>query len=163
MQNESRFKKVNIHDIEERQYSKEGRLGYGKPISEALGRLPDSTDLATRHPFDAEILRIPPKAIPWRYHSHSAQWEFYYVISGTGVVRHADGRDEIRAGDSFLFKPSEPHQLINESDADLVLMVVADNPMGESYHYPDEAMWIVNSPERRYVTLHPERERHTDK
>jgi uncharacterized cupin superfamily protein len=159
MSNTARFRKVNIREIHERQYSKEGRLGYGKPISEALGRMPDSTDLEKRHPFDVEILRVPPKAIPWRYHSHSAQWEFYYVISGNGIVRHSDGRDEVGAGDAFLFKPGQPHQLINEGDADLVLMVVADNPIGESYHYPDEAMWIVNSPERRYVALHPERER----
>ncbi len=156
--NRVRFHKVNLRDVEERRYSKEGRLGFGKPISEALGRRPESTHLGERHPFDVEILRIPPKAIPWRYHSHSAQWEFYHVIAGTGVVRHADGKSSITAGDSFLFKPGEAHQLINESDSDLVIMVIADNPIGESFYYPDEAMWIVNSPERRYVVLHPQRE-----
>jgi uncharacterized cupin superfamily protein len=154
------FLKINVRDVEERRYSKEGRLGFGKPISEALGRRPDSTDVMERHPFDVEVLRVPPRSIPWRYHSHSAQWEFYFVLSGTGIVRHADGRSVVTAGDAFLFKPGEPHQLINESDGDFVIMVVADNPIGESFYYPDEAMWIVNSPERRYVALHPERERH---
>ena len=152
------MKRVNVNDIAERTYAKEGRLGFGKPISEALGRRPSSTDLTERHPFDVEILRVPAHSIPWRYHSHSAQWEFYFVLSGDGVIRDAEGRTKVTAGDAFLFKPGEPHQIINESDGDLTLMVIADNPFGESYNYPDEAMWIVNSPEPHYVVLHPERE-----
>jgi uncharacterized cupin superfamily protein len=154
------FKKVNANDVEERRYSKEGRFGFGKPLSEALGRRPESTDLMERHPFDVEILRVPPRSIPWRYHSHSAQWEFYYVLSGAATIRHAYGQSAVSSGDAFLFKPGEPHQIVNDSDDDLEIMVIADNPIGESYYYPDEAMWIVNSPERRYVVLHPERESH---
>jgi len=46
------------------------------------------------------------------YHSHSAQWEFYHVISGSGFVRHKEGTDPIEAGDAFIFKPGEPHQTL---------------------------------------------------
>jgi hypothetical protein len=42
--------------------------GAGKEISEALGRKPKSTDLNERHPFDVEILRIPPGKAPYSYH-----------------------------------------------------------------------------------------------
>ena len=79
------------------------------------------------------------------------------MISGTGLVRHANGHEPIGPGDAFIFKPGQPHQPINDSDADLLVFVVAGNPIGESYHYPDEGMWIVNSPESRYVVQHPER------
>ena len=48
-----------------------------------------------------------------------------------------------------IFKPGEPHQLINDGTEDLVLYVVADNPIGESGYYPDSLKWIVRSPERR--------------
>lgn len=51
-----------------------------------------------------------------------------------------------------------PHQICNDSDSDLELLIVADNPVGESYYYPDDAMWMVNSPEPHYVVLHAERE-----
>src|ERR1700761_2918873 len=102
--------------------------GAGKEISEELGRKPDSTDLHERHPFDVEICRIPPAKTPCPYHSHSAQWEFYHVISGSGLVRHKDGTTPITTGDAFIFKPNEPHQLIIDSDQDLILYVVADNP-----------------------------------
>src|SRR5258707_12624265 len=69
--------------------------GASKSVSEALGRKPQSTDLNERHPFDVEILRIPAGKIPYPYHAHSAQWEFYHVISGRGRVRHQGGTDPI--------------------------------------------------------------------
>ena len=124
---------------------------FGKEVSEALGRDPHSTDLLDRHPFDVEITRIPPGKSACPFHSHSAQWEFYHVISGSGVVRHQDGSTPITAGDAFLFKPGEPHQLVNDSASDLVLYIVADNPMGESCYYPDSGKWLVRSPERRLL------------
>ena len=71
---------------------------------------PYAVDMMERHPFDVEILRIPPGKIPYPYHSHSAQWEFYHVISGHGLSRDAEGTTPIEPGDAFLFKPGEPHQ-----------------------------------------------------
>jgi uncharacterized cupin superfamily protein len=127
----------------------------GKKLSEALGRDRRSTDVNFRHPFDVEIQRVPPGSASCPYHSHSAQWEFFHVISGIGTLRHAGGREAIAAGDAFIFKPDEPHQLINDSAADLVLYVVADNPLGESCHYPDSKKWAVKSPEYRLVRGEP--------
>jgi uncharacterized cupin superfamily protein len=147
------MRKVNTRDMaEETWVSPKGKFsGAGKEVSEALGRKPLSTDFNERHPFDVEVCRIPPGKSPYPYHSHSAQWEFYHVISGRGRVRHQDGTTNIEAGDAFIFKPGEPHQLINDSEQDLILYVVADNPIGESCHYPDSGKWLVRSPERRLV------------
>jgi uncharacterized cupin superfamily protein len=147
------MRKVNTKDIEEETWaSPKGKfVGAGKEISETLGRKPASTDLMERHPFDVEICRVPPGKMPYPYHSHSAQWEFYHVISGHGLVRHKEGTTPIEAGDAFIFKPGEPHQLINNSSDDLVLYVVADNPIGESCHYPDSQKWLVRSPERKLI------------
>jgi uncharacterized cupin superfamily protein len=145
--------KVNTHTLEEDPWtSPKGKFcGTCKPVSEALGRKPLSTDLMERHPFDVEILRLEPGQTPYPYHSHSAQWEFYHVMSGTGTVRHQDGTTPVVAGDAFLFKPGEPHQLINDGTVDLVVYVVADNPLGESCHYPDSGKWMVRSPARRLI------------
>ena len=147
------MKKINTHTLEEHTWtSPKGKFGgTSKEVSEALGREPLSTDLMQRHPFDVEILRIPPGQTPYPFHSHSAQWEFYHVISGLGQVRHEEGITPIETGDAFLFKPGEPHQLINNSDADLILYVVADNPIGESCHYPDSGKWLVRSPGRQLI------------
>ncbi len=147
------MQKINTNELaEDRWSSPKGKFaGASKGVSEALGRKPHSTDLNERHPFDVEITRIPPGQTPYPYHSHSAQWEFYHVISGTGLVRHQDGTTPIATGDAFLFRPGEPHQITNNSTADLVLYVVADNPLGESCHYPDSGKWLVRSPERRLI------------
>jgi uncharacterized cupin superfamily protein len=145
--------KINTNNLPELSWSSpKGKfVGAGKQVSEALGRDPSSTDLNQRHPFDVEILRIPPGKAPYSFHSHSAQWEFYHVISGTGQVRHQDGIIDIEPGDAFLFKPGEPHQLINDGAEDLVVYVVADNPIGESTYCPDSKKWTVRSPERRTI------------
>jgi uncharacterized cupin superfamily protein len=147
------MRKVNTNELNEYKWaSPKGKFAAaGKEISEALGRKRDSTDLNERHPFDVEILRVPPGKMPYPYHSHSAQWEFYHVISGTGIARHEGGRTPIAPGDAFIFKPGEPHQIINDSAGDLLLYVVADNPIGESCHYPDSGKWAVESPETRVL------------
>src|SRR4051794_7934043 len=144
------MRKINTNNLEELVWSSpKGKFaGAGKQVSEALGRKPQSTDLMERHPFDVEICRIPPGKSPYPFHSHSAQWEFYHVISGRGLVRHESGTTSIEAGDVFLFKPGEPHQLTNDGAEDLVVYVVADNPIGESCFYPDSGKWMVRSPER---------------
>jgi uncharacterized cupin superfamily protein len=73
------------------------------------------------------------------------------VISGTGKVRHQEATSDIEPGDAFIFQPGEPHQLINDGAQDLVVYVVADNPIGESCYFPDSKKWSVRSPERRII------------
>ncbi len=151
------MRKINTREIDEFSWSspKGNFSGAGREISEALGRKPESTDLMERHPFDVEISRIPPGQRPYPYHSHSAQWEFYHVISGKGIARHQDGTTAIESGDAFIFKPNQPHQLINDSSDDLVLYVVADNPLGESYYYPDSDKCSAYSPSRKMMRSSP--------
>jgi uncharacterized cupin superfamily protein len=148
---------INTGDLEELTWSSpRGRFsGAGKQVSEALGRDPQSTDLMKRHPFDVEICRIVPGATPYPYHSHSAQWEFYHVISGKGVVRHAEGTTLIVSGDAFIFEPGQPHQITNDGGHDLVIYVVADNPIGESAYLPDSGKWAVRSPQRSVIRSEP--------
>ena len=147
------MKKLNLREISELVWTspKGAYGGAGKEISEALGRDPQSADPKNRHPFDVELCRIPPGKKPCPYHSHSAQWEFYHVISGRGRVRHAGGATAIEAGDAFIFPPDEPHQLLNDGDEDLLVYIVADNPVGESCHFPDSQKWLVRSPSRQLI------------
>jgi uncharacterized cupin superfamily protein len=144
---------VNTADIEwEKKASPRGKFQRsGKKIPEALGRDRRSMDLSERHPFDVEIQKVPAGAASCPYHSHSAQYEFYLVISGIGSVRDREGRRIIKAGDAFLFKPCEPHQIINDGPEDLIYHVIADNPIGETCYYPDSEKWAVKSPEYRLV------------
>jgi len=149
--------KVNVRDVTAEHWSspKGKYVSVDQELSVALGRKRDSTDIIERHPFDVEICRLPAGKTSCPYHSHSAQWEFYHVLSGSGHVRHEEGLTSIEAGDVFIFKPGEPHQLINNGTDDLVLYIVADNPVGESCYYPDSKKWMVHSPDKRLLRSEP--------
>ena len=142
----SNMRKVNVREIKEDPWKSPGGkyAGAFKGISEALGRDAASFDLTRRHPFDFELSRIPPGKKNFPYHAHSAQWEMYLIVSGKGKVRDESGITEVSAGDAFIFKPNEPHQIENSGAEDLVLYVIADNPVGESGYYPDSGKWKVN-------------------
>lgn len=144
------MKKVNTNSMPWDSWeSPKGKFaGSSIEVSVALGREPLSMDLEQRHPFDVEILRVPPGKLAYPYHSHSAQWEFYHVISGRGQMRDEDGIHDIAPGDAMVYKPGEPHQLINNGTEDLTVYVIADNPVGESCYYPDSGKWLVRSPKR---------------
>jgi uncharacterized cupin superfamily protein len=140
------MRKVNLNEIKEESWqSPGGKYAVSfKAISEMLGREPNSLDLAKRHPFDLEWNRVPPGKRNFPYHAHSAQWELYFIISGSGSVRHRDGTTEVEPGDAFIFGPDEPHQLINAGHEDFILYVIADNPIGESGYFPESGKWKVN-------------------
>ncbi len=144
------MRKVNLRDIKEQERkSPAGKFHkFVQNISIALGREPESLDLAKRHPFDLALVRIPKGKSYCPYHSHAAETEFYLVVSGSGDVRHKEGTTRVAQGDAFLFQPGEAHQLSNASDDDFVYYVIADNPragggVGDSCYYPDSGKWAV--------------------
>ena len=139
------MKKINLSEIvvRERQSPAGKYRSSCQEISVALGREEKSLDLDKRHPFDLALARIPPGASYCPYHAEGAQWELYLVVSGRGKVRDAGGMTEVVAGDSFLFKPGEAHQLSCAGEEDFVYYVIADNPIGDSCHYPDSGKWAV--------------------
>jgi uncharacterized cupin superfamily protein len=139
------MQKANLSQIaEQEKRSPAGKYHrFVKEISVALGRNPDSLDLNERHPFDLALVRIPAGASYCPYHSESAQWELYQVVSGKGRVRDSSGETEVSSGDAFVFKPGEAHQLSCAGDEDFVYYVVADNPVGDSCYYPDSGKWAV--------------------
>ncbi|HZR78050.1 MAG TPA: cupin domain-containing protein [Chthoniobacterales bacterium] len=140
------MRRVNVKEIKEDPWqSPKGKFAVVfTGISEALGREPNSLDLAKRWPFDLELNRMAPGKTNFPLHAHSAQWEMYLIVSGRGTVRDKDGTTDVAAGDAFIFGPNEPHQITNSGDTDLVYYVIADNPIGESGYYADSRKWKVN-------------------
>jgi uncharacterized cupin superfamily protein len=132
--------------VTEREVWRRGEGNFDRAWTEAFLNGPEGA-ASIRRGADS----IPPGKIPYPYHAHSAQWEFYYVLSGKGVVRHKDGETAIEPGDAFIFQPEEPHTFKNDGAEDLVMFLIADNPIGESAYYPDSKKWLVRSPERRLM------------
>jgi len=115
--------------------------GAGKQISEAMGAALNATIAQGGHPFDLEYGKLLPGKAGCPFHSHSAQWECYYILRGSGIMRHGDQRREVHAGDVMLHPPGSAHQLINTGDSELHYYLVADNPLSEIWHYPDSNKW----------------------
>jgi uncharacterized cupin superfamily protein len=139
------MRKVNLKDVtEQERKSPTGKFHkFVKDVSVALGREPESLDLAKRQSFDLAVVRIPTGKSYCPYHSHSAESELYVVISGSGTVRDKEGTKEVGAGDAFFFPPGEAHALSNTGQEDFVYYVIADNPRGDSCFYPDSGKWAV--------------------
>jgi uncharacterized cupin superfamily protein len=139
------MRKVNLKDVpEEERKSPKGKFHkFVKNISVALGREPESLDLLKQHPFDLALVRIPKGKSYCPYHGHSAETEFYLVVSGKGSIRDKDGATIVTAGDAFFFPPGEAHQLTATDEEDFVYYVIADNPRGDSCYYPDSGKFAV--------------------
>ncbi len=139
------MRKVNLTAIKENERkSPAGKFHkFVKDISIALGREKESLDLMKRHPFDLALIRIPKGKSYCPYHGHSAETEFYLVVSGRGSVRDESGTSEVGPGDAFLFQPGEAHQLSAAGEEDFVYYVIADNPRGDACYYPDSGKWAV--------------------
>ncbi len=139
------MKKVNLDDIKESEWkSPKGKFqAFHKEISRSLGRDPESFDLRQRHPFDLTLTRVPPGMSRCPYHEHSSEWELYVVVSGRGIIRDAAGETEVMAGDAFVFKPGEPHEILNRGSEDFSYYVIANNPVGDTCYYPDSRKAVV--------------------
>ena len=54
-------------------------------------------------------------------HAHRDMWEVFFVESGSGVIR-IDAREyPLLPGDCAVVEPGEVHEVINDSDSELVL------------------------------------------
>jgi uncharacterized cupin superfamily protein len=115
-------------------------------ISLALGGIRNVGTFGGGHPFDLQVRRIPAGASVCPYHLHVAQWEFFIVRAGAGIVRTPEGSAEIKTGDAFFHPPGTPHQLINSGGDDLVVLIIADNPEVDACYYPGSNKWALRPP-----------------
>src|SRR5262245_37539 len=117
-----------------------------------------SADRATDGPHDHRgagpgawlfcFRQVRPRAQAWPLHSHSAQWELYVIISGSGEVRTLSETIPVGIGDVFIHPPEEAHQLRNIGSDDLVYYVIADHALADVTHYPDSGKWFTK-PQRK--------------
>jgi len=146
------MQKINLGDIPLTETaSPRGRYHrFSLDLSAALAAKRNGSPQPGQCPFEVELVRLPPRATNWPFHAHSAQWEFYIIVSGRGQVRTAQGKFEVRDGDCLVHPPGEPHQLTNTGAVDLLYYVVADNPPSDVTHYPDSAKYALPNQARPF-------------
>lgn len=94
-------------------------------------------------PFEVDLVRIPPGKKLCPRHTHSAQWEYYIVVSGRGQMLQAADEPSIpmEPGDHLMQPPGWPHTVENNGAEDLCYYVIANNPVDETAYYPDSDKW----------------------
>jgi uncharacterized cupin superfamily protein len=140
--------KINLRDIaEEEQHSPTRKFhSFCRNVTIALGGLRNIGLWGGGHPFDVQIRRIPPGAAICPFHSHLAQSELFVVRAGNGLVRAGGETHPVKADDVFYHPPGEPHQLTNSGATDLEVLIIADNPPLDAFHYPDSNKWGLRPP-----------------
>lgn len=122
---------VNIDALELEHFVKGSRY---ESRARRIGPLIGARDLG----YSVDV--VPPGKMSCPFHSHRAEEEMFYIISGTGTLRYGSETRAIRAGDVISCPtggPETAHQIINSSNADLVYLSVSTMMPAEVCEYPD--------------------------
>jgi uncharacterized cupin superfamily protein len=86
-----------------------------------------------------QMVRLPAGARFCPMHSHDREEELFYVIEGRPTVRTPRGDLQMRPGDFMAFPVGDrgAHQLLNESDADALVLLLGLDEDDEVVYYPD--------------------------
>ena len=120
---------INIDEIE----ANEMKKGKHQVRNRRLGPQVGNAQLG------ATLTELPPGAISYPFHFHTANEEAVYIVSGTGTARIGESRIAVRAGDWIALPvgPDHAHQMINDGEAPLIYLCVSTAHKCEVVGYPD--------------------------
>ncbi len=98
----------------------------------------------------AAFFELDPGNTANAYHYHEANEEVFYIISGSGVLRHPEGETPISAGDAIVCSatPEGAHLLKNTSDTEkLIYINFATSLTPDIMYTPDNNGGIIFSQE----------------
>jgi uncharacterized cupin superfamily protein len=88
----------------------------------------------------ANVTRVPPGKAAFPFHHHYSNEEHFFVLSGSGVLRHGADVHHVTKHDYIVSLPGGPeraHQLINTGLEDLVYLAISTNVVADVCGYPD--------------------------
>ena len=101
-------------------------------------------DRAGLQRLGVHLVRIPPGREANIVHTHTAEEEFYFILSGRGVALLDGVEHEVGPGDFIgLPTPSIPHQIRNPGGDDLVYLVGGERKSLEIAEFPNEAKRLI--------------------
>jgi uncharacterized cupin superfamily protein len=107
----------------------------------------DLVNRAVTRSLGAAITTLPPGKLPCPYHLHHAQTEMFIVLQGSGKLRVGGELLPIGEGDVITIPPGDayPHQIINDSDADLKYISLSTQEWPEICDYPDSQKTLARA------------------
>ena len=88
----------------------------------------------------ATVTRVDPGKAAFPHHHHYGSEEHFYIVSGTGTLRHGSDTYPVKAGDYVVHRPGGPetaHQLVNTGTETLVYLSIGAMVAPEVVGYPD--------------------------
>lgn len=78
------------------------------------------------HRNDLSVIqeRVPPGRSEVR-HYHNLSRQFFYILEGTGTMTIGEETVSLHKGEGIEIPPQVPHQFRNESEEDVVFLVVS--------------------------------------
>lgn len=94
--------------------------------------------------FGVNLVRVVPGGQSSCRHAHKVQDEMVLVIEGEITLETDAGRERLAPGTWVAFPAGtgDAHRFVNETDKDVVFLVVGDRTPGEHVVYPDvDLVW----------------------
>ena len=113
-------------------------------------------DFAGLTQFGVVLTRIVPGGQSSFRHAHAVQDEFVWVVEGEVVLETDAGRQVLGPGAcaGFPAGAGDAHRFVNESDRDVLLLVVGDRTANETVTYPDVDLAGHTDATGRFVFTH---------
>lgn len=127
---------INMEELDYAEFGKGARFNARRaPVSNRIGA----------QKLGYAVVRLQPGMRAWPYHSHHVNEEMFYVLEGTGTLRHAGEEYAIRTGDFICSPPdpAQPHQIINSSDEELAYIALSTLEPTDVFLYPDSNKYGV--------------------
>jgi uncharacterized cupin superfamily protein len=88
------------------------------------------------------VYEIDPGGGPWGYHFHWANEEMLLVLEGQPTLRSPEGSRTLRAGDVVSFRrgPDGGHQIANDGEARVRILILSELNYPEVVVYPDSGI-----------------------
>ncbi len=85
------------------------------------------------------LVVLPPGKVAWPLHAHYVNEEMFLILEGTGSLRLGGQRHPLRAGDVIAIPPGPdtPHQIVNDSAAELRYLCVSTMEEPDIVAMPD--------------------------
>ena len=101
--------------------------------------------------FGVNLTRLKPGGSSSIRHAHTKQDEFVYILEGRPTLITDAGRTALKAGMCAGFRAGtgDAHQLVNETDEEVVYLEIGDRTDGDAVTYPDDDLAVVTIDGRR--------------
>lgn len=109
-------------------------------------------DAAGLTQFGVRLTRLAPGAASALRHWHISEDEFIYILEGTPTLITNAGEERLNPGDAAGFPAGDEdgHQLLNNSDAEVVYLEIGTRAAQDYVNYSDVDMQVLRAPGRSF-------------